>query len=872
MSSWSRAVFTALVLVLGWPAAAASVEALRARTAPVIDGVLAEPEWNTARAATTFTQNVPDDGRPASEPTRVVVLYDDDALYIGAEMLDSAPVTERLGRRDAEVESDWFRVYLDTQADGRTGFAFFVNPSNVQRDAALFDDTSQNVEWDGVWTSATSTNANGWTAEVRIPLSQLRFPRRREQQWRVNFARQILRKNEVAFLVNVPRNETGFVSRFAELTGVGDLHLGSSVEWRPYATWRSDSRGALDPRDAVNDSRDNTMDGGLDVTWRPSSNMTFTGAIRPDFGHVEVDPAAINLSEYELFFAEKRPLFLEGASLFAFGGSVSNTVLNFNITPPNVFYSRRIGRQPQGTAVLVDDFVAAPLETTILGAAKVTARTAGGWSFGALGAATAQETARVSRGGVTAVPVEPRTDYLVLRATKELGSRGSFGSMFTSVFRDETPATTFLRSRAFAGGVDGYWRFGAARDVLVEWLAAGTLVEGGPQAIALTQRSSAHYYQRPDAQHVHYDPARTDLSGFAGRLLLARQAGRWRYNAQAQTYSPGYETNDVGFMQRGDITATHAALVYSNPDTTRAFRDRKFILTKFQNWNYDSDLISNGLQSDNTVTFHNYMTGALYTGVTWERIDDRATRGGPAVLQPLRGNASWKIGSDRRKPLWAEILQRNVWNTEGSMDLGVSLSVGYKPARTVSFALTPSYTRASTWAQYVTSVADAGATATYGRRYVFAELQQSIVDLAARVDWAPSSSLSIQAYVQPYVASGAYRDFKELARPRSLDYSQYETTGTIVKNGMIYTVDPDGGGGAAPFAFGDPDFNFRSLRANVVIRWEYRAGSALYVVWNENRARTLPSGVFDFQSDMGSLPDLPADRTVLIKATYRFEH
>jgi hypothetical protein len=363
---------------------------------------------------------------PASEPTRVSVLYDDEALYIGAEMLDSAPITARLGRRDADLDSDWFRVYLDTQGDGRTGYAFFVNPSNVQRDAALFDDTSSDPEWDAVWTSATTTRDGGWTAEIRIPLSQLRFSRRSEQPWRVNFARQILRRNEVAFLVNVPRNESGFVSRFAPLTGIEDLVVERTIEWRPYATWRGDARGTRDPLDPVNANRSNAIDGGLDVSWRPRPNLTVTGAIRPDFGQVEVDPASINLSEYELFFAEKRPLFLEGASLFAFGATVSGTPLNFNISPPSLFYSRRIGREPQGNGRLSGDYVSAPMETTILAAGKITARTRGGWSIGMLDAVTQTERARVaSPGGIATVLVEPRTNYLVFRATRELGTRGT---------------------------------------------------------------------------------------------------------------------------------------------------------------------------------------------------------------------------------------------------------------------------------------------------------------------------------------------------------------------------------------------------------------------------------------------------------------
>lgn len=871
MQQIGRVASAAAMLLLAYTGRASAVTATRTPDPVTIDGHLSDPAWSTGHAVTHFTQNVPDDGRPATEVTRVVVLYDDTALYIGAELRDSGAVTERLGRRDADLESDWFRVYVDAQHDGRTGFGFFVNPSNVQRDVMLFDDSLQDAEWDGVWTSATRVHSGGWTAELRIPLAELRFPRRAEQTWRVNFARQILRRNEIAYYVNVPRNEAGFVSRFAELEGIRDLQLASTMDVRPYLKWRGDARDTISAADPVNRRRESTIEGGVDFTWRPRPSATLTGAIRPDFGQVEVDPAAINLSEYELFFPEKRPFFIEGANKFAFGTSASNTALNYNITPPMTFYSRRIGRQPQGTAALDRDYVAAPLETTIVAAGKLTARTARGWSIGLLAAVTEEEQAHVGRTGdnnVDRIPVEPRTHYFVLRSSKELGTRGAAGVMLTSVIRDDVPATSFLRSRAWSGGIDGNWRFGAARDILVEWLASATMTEGSAHAIALTQRSSAHYYQRPDAGHVDYDPNRTRLDGFAGRLLIAKQAGRWRYHAQAQTYSPGYETNDAGFLQRGDITATHLSLIYNDTATTPLFRERKLILSKFQNWNYDGDLISNGLQSDNYVTFGNYITGALFTGITTKRIDDRHTRGGPAVLQPLRPNLSWKLGSDRRRPIWLELFQRNTWNTEGSFDHGVSVTLSYRAARNVTVGATPSWTRSRTWAQYVTSVGDAAAMETFGRRYVFATLDQRIIDMAVRIDWSPTPSLSVQAYVQPYVAAGAYTGFKELERPRSLDYRHYGPD-AIRGDGDVYTIDP--GGDAAPFTISDPDFSFRSMRANVVVRWEYRAGSTLYFVWNENRARTFSQGAFDFDSDVSSLASIPAERVVLVKASYRFE-
>jgi len=455
------------------------------------------------------------------------VVYDDNAIYIGAHLHDSQRVTSRLGRRDTAIESDWFRVYIDPHLDRRSGATFQVNPANVQYDAALSSDSLSDANWDAVWSSATKIAADGWSVEMRIPFSQLRFPERPAHTWGIHFTRLLSRRNELSALTHIPKDAAGYVSRFARLTGIEGIHSGRALEVLPYTVARAD-------RGFTSDTR--ALDAGVDVKYALTSNLTLTGTINPDFGQVEVDPARINLSEFELFFPEKRPFFVEGASLFE-EDVVSNHIFAFNYTQPSLFYSRRIGRVPQGNAFFSVD--GAPEETTILGAGKITGKTASGWTVAALDAVTGREEA----GGTT---LEPLTNYAVARVAKDFGEKSSAGFRVTSVQRDlSAELQPLLRSGATSAAADGYRVFGDSVYVL-QWFAAATHVTGSPEAILRTQRSSARYYQRPDAGHVEIDPSRTSLDGFGGRVLFAKHAGKWQYNVQAEGYSPGFEPNDWG--------------------------------------------------------------------------------------------------------------------------------------------------------------------------------------------------------------------------------------------------------------------------------------------------------------------------------------
>ena len=856
-------------------------QAVRVATSPVIDGKLDDPAWASAPEISTFTQREPDEGKPASEKTVVKVVYDADAIYFGARLYDSKPVTTLLGRRDTQLESDWFRVSLDPHFDRRSGASFWVNPSNVQFDMVLYNDNWDDPDWDAVWSSATAIGEDGWTVEMRIPYSQLRFPHRAEHVWGVNFGRRIQRRNESDRFVNTPKTETGFVSRFGNLVGLRGIEPKRSLELLPYTVARSDFRNTVQSGDPYNDEQEFAQELGLDLKYSLTSNLTLTGTINPDFGQVEVDPARVDLSGFELFFPEKRPFFVEGSSLFEFGQGGSNNNFNFNINEPSFFYSRRIGRSPQGLGGIDATYLGAPRESRILGAAKITGKTGNGWTLAVLDAVTDTEraffaTERRAIDGTRVLErdaqiVEPMTNYLISRVAKDLGQRGRVGGLLTSVYRDLPSELSFLRETAWSGGTDGYWYLNDKKDVLIEWFLGGSHVTGSPEAIGRTQRQAAHYYQRPDADHIEYDPTRTSLTGWGGKAVVARQTGKWRYNFKAQSYSPGFETNDLGFDARSDITNTHAVLHYINTDATKWFRERSLFTGKYQNWNTAGDLIANGLFNEVFVQFTNYWHAFVFGGPFFDRFDDRATRGGPLLRRPKGWNTGVGFGSDRRKKVYFEIVQENRASDDGSHEHSEGFSVNFQPRSNLRLRLNPYYEESFNAVQYVRTQADDQATHTYGSRYLFAGIEQRTLEIGTRVDWTFSSRLSFQLYLQPFIATGDYEGFKELNRGRTGQFAEYGVDrGTIAfdEESDRYTVDPDGPGGAGSFSFGDPDFNLRSVRGSAVVRWEFRPGSALFVVWNENRAETADVGDFRIRRDFQGILDAPSEDVFLVKVSY----
>ncbi|MGN6185011.1 MAG: DUF5916 domain-containing protein [Thermoanaerobaculia bacterium] len=841
-----RIVLAVLVLCAPFARAAnwpdrPTLTAVRATSAVRIDGDLSDTAWQSAPEFTDFTQHDPHDGEPGTMRTSLRVLYDDDAIYFGAKMEDPERPSALLGRRDTFLQYDFLSINIDTQHDRLSGNAFTVTPSDMQVDTILFNDIGEDISWDGVWESKCRIVADGWIAEVRIPFSQLRFPDKPSHTWGLNVTRRTVRNNEWVRIVNTPKGDTGFVSHFADLTGLEGIRRERPLEVVPYAVARADVLTRADRANPLIDSRDQRADAGLDLKYALTSTLTLTGTINPDFGQVEVDPAVVNLSQFETFYPERRPFFTEGLNIFAYGDSPARSHFNFFETP-RVFYSRRIGRSPQGS--IDADFVASPSDTTILGAAKVTGKI-GRWSIGVLNALTDTERALFidDDGDSARRHVEPMTNYFVTRATREIGDDSRVGFLVTSVNRQLAEELSALRENALTAGVDGYTQF-AQKSWVLEWTGTMSRVSGSEEAIALTQSSSARYYQRPDANHVTFDPTRTALSGWSGRAMLSKNTGRWRPNVQVQAYSPGFETNDAGFMQRTDIISSHALMQYVNETPSKLFRERNTWIGVWQNRNFDGDTIERGAFVDafgSLQSFWEYR-GALF----WSpgSFNDRLTRGGPIVRTQQSWTSDVSLGSDSRKRFFFTINCHFVGDGDGSYvhDGGITLSA--RPISNLLLSVQPYFSRSYDHVQYLFAQNDASATETYGRRYVFADLDQRSFELATRVDWTLNSRLSFQLYMQPFIASGDYHDYHSLVAARTADYTRY-----------------DG-------AVSDRDFNFRSVRGSAVVRWEFRPGSALYVVWNENRADVVPLGNLRINRDLRAISTAPSHDVFLVKVSY----
>jgi hypothetical protein len=843
----------------------------------VIDGKLTEEAWQRAVPASGFLQRDPDEGRPATEQTELRVLYDDHAVYIGLRLLDASParITRRLARRDTVPDADWAMIYLDPHHDHLTGFEFGVSAAGEQYDAVIFNDTSEDASWDAVWDSAVSVDERGWCAEVRIPLSQLRYQAAPRQTWGVNIQRFVQRKNEYSWLVLVPKKENGLASRMGHLVDLDGIPEARHLELLPYAVSRGEFIAPPSANDPFNDGSRAFGRAGLDMKWGVTSNLTLDATVNPDFGQVEVDPAVVNLTAFETFYDEKRPFFIEGSQIFGqFGRGGANSFWGFNNSEPTLFYSRRIGRAPQGHPG--GPFADQPTSTTILGAGKLTGKTAGGWSIGVLDAYTGAASARLSDGvHEWREEAEPRTNYLVARVKRDL-PRAGYGVLMTGVERNlRTPELgDLLVSRAYVAGGDGYVFLDAARTWVMTGGLAASRVSGSTAAIMRLQRAPQRYYQRPDAPEVSLDPAATSLSGWSGHVNLNRNAGTWNINAALWGVSPGFESNDVGYHSRGDVAGGHGVFVWSKPNPDRFSRSRNFWVGKYWTWNFHREIEADGWYASGTATLRNYWQISGQVG--WHRgaLDGTLTRGGPAMRTPAGGSASTGLSTDSRKPLSLSLNGVYAWNDAGGFGSALSASFTIKPSSKVLISTGPEADRTHAVAQYVRRVDDPLAVSTYGARYVFSDIDQTEVSMVTRLDLVLTPTVSFQLYVQPLLSMGRYWNLKELARSRSFDFLIYGTgnsTVTPVAGERASIVDPDGGAGpAAPFRLDDPSFNFKSLRANAIFRWQYRPGSTLFVVWTQQRQDFSHPGEFQLGPDLRSLLDNRPDDVVLVKVSYWF--
>jgi len=835
-----------------------------------LDGRLGDAAWAAATPAADFTQVDPREAEPPAERTEVRVLVGGGALWIGARMYERNPanVRPRLARRDEPVDGDVFAITIDSRHDHLSAYYFRITAGGAIRDAALSSSGDLDLSWDAVWDAKVARDSLGWSLEMRLPLSQLPYRRSGDGVWGIQFERFGWNTQERDLFAFTPKSEQGGVQRFGHLTGMDQLPAPGRLELLPYLTSRVDFHQvpAGDPFHSGH-----AVDGGVgtDIRLRPSSSLILNATVNPDFGQVEVDPAVVNLTAFETFFPEKRPFFVEGQDQFRFG-----SLHTFNSGgAPTLFFSRRIGRAPQGSVGDVQ-FADVPEQTTIATAAKLTGKSPSGWSLGVLDALTTSETARAVApdGSRIRVPVEPLTNYFVSRVRRETGrgntQLGLFGS---AVHRDLEggPLEDLLRSRAYVGGIDLNHAWSQQRWAL-DLSLAGSRVEGSTGAIAATQLASRRYYNRPDASSFHFDAARTRLQGYTGQAAITRTAGtHWLGNLAFQVVSPGFESNDLGFQTSADRRALSTDLIYRETKPGRLFRDYRLEVFTNHFWNHDGDQVFNVVAADVFLNLHNFSGVFARIDRFGPVEDDRITRGGPVAEVPGGWRGIVTYFTDRRKRYLAG-LNLFAANAAGQRSITASLDLTVQPTPTFSFVLVPSYSWTNNSAQYVTSRPDALASATYQHRYVFAALEQHELALETRVSWTFTPKLSFQLYAQPLLASGRYEDFKELAAPRSFAFTVYgRDAGSLQRAGGTVSIDPDGNA-ATPntIGFPEPNFSFGSLRGNAVLRWEYRPGSTLFLVWQQRREDASTLGDLRLSRDLSALLRAPGENVFAVKASF----
>ncbi|MEW6506766.1 MAG: DUF5916 domain-containing protein [Bacteroidota bacterium] len=839
-----------------------------------LDGKLTEPIWQR-EPIKEFVQKDPNEGTPSSEQTNVWVAFDNDYIYVAAKLYDSKPelIDASIARRDNYFSSDWFAFYVDPYNDKKTGYFFGVNAGGTMLDGVLFNDSWDDWSWDGIWETKTTIESDGWTVEMRIPFSQMRFNHTDAMTWGVNFYRELKRNNEKSYYVMVPKAESGFVSRFASLEGLNGIQPKQRFEVMPYMVQKAQYL-VHDKEDPFYKSNQYKTSVGADFKIGIGSNFNIDATINPDFGQVEVDPAVINLSAFESYFNEKRPFFIEGMENFYFGIGGANNNWGFNFGWPELFYSRRIGRSPRGN-ISDAEYVKYPSETRILGAAKITGKFNESTTLGAISAITERTYATLWNNGIrTNEEIEPLTFYNVLRSKKDFNEgRQSLGFMFTSVNRDfvtNTPSNN-LAKNAYAFGLDGWTFLDEDKEYVLTGAFAGTYVNGSKEYLKNLQMQPYRYFQRPDGSFETFDPDRTSLSGYYGRIMLNKQKGNFYINSALGFVSPGFEQNDLGFQWMADRINLHTVLGYRWFEPDGIFRSKQVYASYSRSMNFNGETISNFLWYRLGGTFNNYYELSMGGNYNFETYNPALTRGGPLGINPS-SYFFWIFGSsDRREKLSVNSELDFSRSAVGGKYNEINLSITWKPNTQLTFSIGPSFEVSKSMQQWVKNIDDPAAVNTYNTRYVFATIKQHTLSANIRLNWTFTPALSLQLFMQPFFAVGNYSDFKELAQPRSLNYNYYGQSGSTINydnNKRKYTVDPDGTGPANSFTFSNPDFNYKSLRGTAVLRWETMPGSVLYFVWSHNQTNFDNAGEFNLSRDFKHLWSSEGDDVFMIKFSY----
>ena len=835
---------------------------------PVIDGKYDEIAWDAVNWSGQFIQRDPNDGAHPSQNTEFKLLYDDNNLYIVIRAFDSVPgeIVRRLSRRDKD-DGDWLAISISSYNDKQTAFNFGITSAGVQFDFMFVNDNGNDPNWEAIYYTATTVDALGWTAEMRIPLSQLRFAKEDMHSWGLNIFRYLYRKQELSLWQAIPRTAPGLVSLYGELHGLDGINPKREIELFPYAY----TKATFDEKEEGNPyktGKNYSATAGLDGKIAVTNDLTLNFTINPDFGQVEADPSVVNLTAFETFFPEKRPFFVEGKNIFNFKLTGADSENNLNM----LFYSRRIGRMPQLT--LYPDsgvYVSAPEQTTILGSFKLSGKTRKGLSIGIIESVTQHEMATIDSAGVIHKEgIEPLTNYLIARVSQDFNKgTTTIGSILTATNRiiKETQLE-FLPQSAYSGGLNAihFWK---NKTYYLSGRAVFSSIYGSEKSIRNLQLSPVRYYQRPDNFYTTYDPTLTRLNGYGGTAEFGKAGtGNWQFLNYITFRSPGLDFNDAGYLKQTDEIQQLFWLRYRKFKPFSVFRWASANFTEYITWDFGWENTNKGLDFNANGQFTNYYTagvGVNYAGTSLSRGE---LRGGPALLLPPVLNFSAYTETDSRKKLIIRLSTSQYFGKDNYINSHrYTLEITYKPTNTLYFSLIPQYTYGFNQIQFVDD-----ASSNNESRYIMASLNRNVYDLSMRVNVSFTPKLSLQYYAQPYIFAGKYYDYKEITDPRADEfpdrYHQY-TNNEISYNEPwnAYLIDEDNNG-TTDYGFHKPDFHYLQFRSNMVFRWEYKTGSSLYLVWSQGRTEVEENGENSFGQYAKDLWNTKARNDFMLKISY----
>jgi hypothetical protein len=841
--------------------------------APEIDGLMNDECWNLVEWGGDFTQTQPYENKPPTQETSFKILYDDNNLYVFIHAFDKEPgkISRLMSRRD-NFDGDMVEINIDSYFDKQTAFSFTATAAGVKGDEAITQNGNNwDDSWNPIWYLQTSIDDKGWCAEMKIPLSQLRFGNKEEHIWGLQVMRHLYRLEERSHWQYIPKGSPGIVHLFGELHGIKNIKPKHQAEILPYSVARSERFEKVEGNPFL-DGKSSKLSAGLDGKVGLTNDFTLDFTINPDFGQVEADPSEVNLTAFETYFSERRPFFIEGKNIFQF--VPNQTIVIHNMYSDNLFYSRRIGRYPHGyPSTYGNEYVKMPESTTILGAMKISGKTKKGLSVGILESLTAREDALIDNNGIRRKEtVEPLTNYFVGRIQQDFDKGETvIGGIFTAVNRDiNTPELDYLHSAAYTAGLDfkHSWKERT-------WYLAGNVefsdVKGKPEAIINTQRSSARYYQRPDANYLSVDSSLTSLAGCGGTVKLGKSSQkRLQFETSVTLRSPGLEFNDIGYMRYSDIIHHGTWVAYYIRDPFAIFNNFYLNTNYWLYWNFSGKLLSTNTNVNFNSQFKNRWRINGSFNRQSESISTSLLRGGPSFVNTGNQGFNLNLSTDQSKKL-AFFLG----NYHGAGDAESYRYHEYwggvyiRPSNSVSVTIEPTYSIQNSELQYVNKTGT-----DPGPIYIFGRLDQKTLSFTFRINYTINPELSIEYYGQPFVSSGKYSNYKKIIKADAEQYRDRFHTFTsdeiaFYSDNNIYSID-ENRDGTEDYSISNPDFNFRQFRSNLVVRWEYLPGSTIYLVWSQGRTSSASDGIFSYGNDMKDLFRETPHNVFLVKFSYWF--